>query len=122
MIIFPKVDFYTILNVERAHLFSLIQEKSRHFLSLLSKNTFFFSPPKQASSLEFSRAGDTGLGALNEVVKAPGRAVIFHDVWEFILSLISQSKLERKRNEVLALRGAFLKPCNDLERGIPQAL
>ncbi|KAK8697458.1 hypothetical protein V6N13_113606 [Hibiscus sabdariffa] len=27
-----------------------------------------------------------------------------------------------KRNEILALRGAFLKPCNDLERGIPQAL
>ncbi|KAK8622119.1 hypothetical protein V6N13_097744 [Hibiscus sabdariffa] len=23
--------------------------------------------------------------------------------------------------EILALRGAFLKPCNDLERGIPQA-
>ncbi|KAL4326265.1 hypothetical protein GQ457_11G030420 [Hibiscus cannabinus] len=27
-----------------------------------------------------------------------------------------------KRNERLALRGAFLKPCNGLERGIPQAL
>ncbi|KAL4364295.1 hypothetical protein GQ457_04G017940 [Hibiscus cannabinus] len=26
------------------------------------------------------------------------------------------------RNEILALRGAFLKPCNGLERGIPQAL
>ncbi|KAK8544911.1 hypothetical protein V6N13_123219 [Hibiscus sabdariffa] len=26
-----------------------------------------------------------------------------------------------KRNEILALRGAFLNPCNDLERGIPQA-
>ncbi|KAL4298034.1 hypothetical protein GQ457_12G018190 [Hibiscus cannabinus] len=27
-----------------------------------------------------------------------------------------------KRNEILALRGAFLKPCNVLERSIPQAL
>ncbi|KAL4311106.1 hypothetical protein GQ457_01G013960 [Hibiscus cannabinus] len=27
-----------------------------------------------------------------------------------------------KRNEILALRGAFLKPCNGLERSIPQAL
>ncbi|KAL4341000.1 hypothetical protein GQ457_08G013280 [Hibiscus cannabinus] len=57
------------------------------------------------------------------------------------LGLVSQSKLESKwlwfipymihgyewygigkRNEMLALRGAFLKPCNGLERGIPQAL
>ncbi|KAL4323945.1 hypothetical protein GQ457_11G030430 [Hibiscus cannabinus] len=57
------------------------------------------------------------------------------------LGLVSQSKLESKwlwfipymihgyewygigkRNERLALRGAFLKPCNGLERGIPQAL
>ncbi|KAL4281819.1 hypothetical protein GQ457_03G020490 [Hibiscus cannabinus] len=27
-----------------------------------------------------------------------------------------------KRNEMLALRGSFLKPCDGLERGIPQAL
>ncbi|KAL4379341.1 hypothetical protein GQ457_02G033760 [Hibiscus cannabinus] len=65
----------------------------------------------------------------------------FDDVWGLRLGLVSQSKLESKwlwvlpymihgydwygigkRNEILALRGAFLKPCNGLERGIPQAL
>ncbi|KAL4369485.1 hypothetical protein GQ457_05G024040 [Hibiscus cannabinus] len=65
----------------------------------------------------------------------------FDDVWGLRLGLVSQSKLESKwlwvlpymihgyewygigkRNEILALRGAFLKPCNGLERSIPQAL
>ncbi|KAL4333247.1 hypothetical protein GQ457_07G001230 [Hibiscus cannabinus] len=68
----------------------------------------------------------------------------FDDVWGFRLGLVSLSKLESKwlwvlpyvmsmihgyewygigkRNEILALRGTFLKPCNGLERGIPQAL
>ncbi|KAL4367239.1 hypothetical protein GQ457_05G018680 [Hibiscus cannabinus] len=38
------------------------------------KGKFIFSPTKQASSLKLAK-GDTSLGALNEVVEAPGRSL-----------------------------------------------
>ncbi|KAL4290496.1 hypothetical protein GQ457_14G001780 [Hibiscus cannabinus] len=90
-----------------------------------------FDAKKQGNQFGWS---ERGIGS-SEEVKTDFR------VWGLRLGLVSQSKLESKwlwvlpymihgydwygigkRNEILALRGAFLKPCNGLERGIPQAL